>query len=111
MQQTIPLPPIHDHCMEHVHGSCGFPGWGEGISVFMQQPGWQPRGDRTLGLAPQTCCQVWTFLQAPSSPASPHPYPPGLPLGPDLGDVPETLPACISVQDPLIPRGTSQRLA
>lgn len=64
------------------------------------------RGNGSLELDPQTCCQAWKTLQAPSSPASPNPYSPGLPAGPVLGDVPDS--SLISIQDLLIPRSTSQ---
>ena len=60
---------------------------GESLCSCNGQAGCQ--GNGSLELDPQTCCQVWKTLQAPSSPASPHPYSPGLPAGPVLGDVPE----------------------
>lgn len=96
-------PPTHSHYEDSTHRSCVCTG-SESLCSCNGQAGCQ--GNGSLELDPQTCCQVWKTLQAPSSPASPHPYSPGLPAGPVLGDVPE--PSLISIQDLLIPRSTSQ---
>ena len=107
MMQVRPFlcspPPTHSHYEDSTHRSCVCTG-GESLCSCNGQAGCQ--GNGSLELDPQTCCQVWKTLQAPSSPASPHPYSPGLPAGPVLGNVPE--PSLISIQDLLIPRSTSQ---